>query len=490
MATRRFVITIAALSLAAAGALSAWQGAAQPPSSQAVVIKGRAPVSTEILKLKLPRAAEADLPNGLHVIVLEDRRVPQVTFQLLIPGAGGYYDPADMSGVASVTAAMMREGTTSRSTLQIAEQLESLASTVTVGTGTASVDATVSGSSLTEHFDATFGIAADVLLNPTFPDAELTRYKERTRAGLLQQRTIAGFLANEMFSRVVYGTHPASRISITAPVLDKLTRTMLVDFHRDRYVPDNAVLAVAGDISMDEVRKVADAKVAGWKKRGTPAPIVEDPPAIGPGKIYFVARPNSVQTNFIVGTQGINRTAPDYDIVQVMNQVLGGGPTGRLFIVLREEKGYTYGAYSGLSAPRFRGNWSANTEVRTDVTEAAFRDLMIQIARMRDESVPDKEFQDKKRGMVASFALSLESPQAVLNNHITRWLYKLPADYWDRYPERVAAVTQAQVQEAAKKYLAQNRLQIVAVGDPKIGETMKQFGTVETYDTEGKIVGK
>jgi zinc protease len=490
MATRRFVITIAALSLAAAGALSAWQGAAQPPSSQAVVIKGRAPVSTEILKLKLPRAAEADLPNGLHVIVLEDRRVPQVTFQLLIPGAGGYYDPADMSGVASVTAAMMREGTTSRSTLQIAEQLESLASTVTVGTGTASVDATVSGSSLTEHFDATFGIAADVLLNPTFPDAELTRYKERTRAGLLQQRTIAGFLANEMFSRVVYGTHPASRISITAPVLDKLTRTMLVDFHRDRYVPDNAVLAVAGDISMDEVRKVADAKVAGWKKRGTPAPIVEDPPAIGPGKIYFVARPNSVQTNFIVGTQGINRTAPDYDIVQVMNQVLGGGPTGRLFIVLREEKGYTYGAYSGLSAPRFRGNWSANTEVRTDVTEAAFRDLMIQIARMRDESVPDKEFQDKKRGMVASFALSLESPQAVLSNHITRWLYKLPADYWDRYPERIAAVTQAQVQEAAKKYLAQNRLQIVAVGDPKIGETMKQFGTVETYDTEGKIVGK
>ena len=490
MATRRFVITIAALSLATAGALSAWQGAAQPPSSQAVVIKGRAPVSTEILKLKLPRAAEGDLSNGLHVIVLEDRRVPQVTFQLLIPGAGGYYDPADTSGLASVTAAMMREGTPSRSTLQIAEQLESLASTVTVGTGTASVDATVSGSSLTEHFDATFGIAADVLLNPTFPDAELTRYKERTRAGLLQQRTIAGFLANEMFSRVVYGTHPASRISITAPVLDKLTRTMLVDFHRDRYVPDNAVLAVAGDISMDEVRKVADGKLAGWKKRGTPAPLVEDPPAIGPGKIYFVARPNSVQTNFIVGTQGINRTAPDYDIVQVMNQVLGGGPTGRLFIVLREEKGYTYGAYSGLAAGRFRGNWSANTEVRTDVTEAAFRDLMIQIARMRDEPVPEKEFQDKKRGMVASFALSLESPQAVLQNHIQRWLYKLPADYWDRYPERVAAVTQAQVQEAAKKYLAQNRLQIVAVGDPKIGETMKQFGTVETYDTEGKIVGK
>ncbi len=115
---------------------------------------------------------------------------------------------------------------------------------------------------------------------------------------------------------------------------------------------------------------------------------------------------------------------------------------------------------------------------------------MIQIARMRDEAVPEKEFQDKKRGMIASFALSLESPQAVLSNHITRWLYKLPADYWDKYPERIAAVTQAQVLEVAKKYLSQGRLQIIAVGDPKIGDTLKQFGTVETYDTEGKIVGK
>ncbi len=153
-----------------------------------------------------------------------------------------------------------------------------------------------------------------------------------------------------MFSRAIYGTHPASRVSITAPVLDKITRTALVDFHQSHYVPDNAVLAIAGDISMAEAKKVIESKLGAWKKRGTPAPMVEDPPAMGPGKIYFIARPNSVQTNFIVGTQAINRTAPDYDIVSVMNQVIGGGPTGRLFIILREEKGYTYGAYSGLSA--------------------------------------------------------------------------------------------------------------------------------------------
>jgi zinc protease len=491
MFVRRLVSVAGAGVLASAVLSAAWQGApGQPPSSKAVVMKGRAPVSTELLKLKLPQPAESDLPNGPHLMVLEDRRVPQISFQIFIPGAGGYFDPADVSGLASVTAAMMREGTATRNTVQIAEQLERLASSVTVGTGMASIDATLTGSSLTQNFDATFALAADVLLNPTFPDEELARYKERTRSGLIQQRTSPGFLANEMFSRVIYGAHPASRVAITAPVLDKVTKSMLAAFHRERYAPDNAVIAIAGDISMAQARKTIETALAGWTKRGVAAPRIEDPPAIGPGRIAFIARPNSVQTNLIVGTQGINRTAADYDVLSVMNEVIGGGPTGRLFIILREEKGYTYGAYSGLAALRFRGNWSASTQVRSEVTEPAFRDLMFQIARMRDESVPEQELKDKKRGMVASFALSLESPQAVLANHITRWIYKLPADYWDRYPERIAAVTQAQVQEAAKKYLDAGRLHIIAVGDPKIGETLKQFGTVDTYDTEGKPVGK
>jgi predicted Zn-dependent peptidase len=493
MRTRRYAAaTAAVLTISAATALAAsWQGAAAPPKpGQAVVIKGRAPVSTELLKVKLPQPAEADLANGLHLMVLEDRRVPQVTFQLLIPGAGGYFDPADLSGVASVTAAMMREGTTSRTTLQISEQLETLASTFSVSTGVSSIDATLFGSSLSEHFAATFALAADALLHPTFPDAELARYKERTRASLIQQRTSPAFLANELFSKTMFGTHPAARIGMTAPALEKITRAMLVDFHRERYVPDHAVLAIAGDISMADARKAVESGLSPWKKRGTPAPSIQDPAPVPPGKIHFVARPSSVQTSFIVGTQGISRTSPDYDVLSVMNQVIGGGPTGRLFIILREEKGYTYGAYSGVSAGRFRGTWLASTDVRTDVTEAALRDLMAQVTRLRDEPVPDKEFEEKKRGMIASFALSLESPQSVLGNHITRWLYKLPADYWDRYPERVAAVTQAQVQAAAKQYLESGRLHIVAVGDPKIADTLRKFGTVDTYDTEGRLIGK
>jgi predicted Zn-dependent peptidase len=205
--------------------------------------------------------------------------------------------------------------------------------------------------------------------------------------------------------------------------------------------------------------------------------------------VSFVARPNSVQTNLLVGSQAISRLDPEYDVLQVMNKVIGGGPTGRLFIILREEKGYTYGAYSNLAASQWRGAWQASSEVRSEVTEAALRDLLNEVARLRDEPVAEKEFRDHKRAMVGSFALSLENPQQMIGYYVTSWRYKLAADYWDKYPERITAVTQAQVQAVAKKYLDSPRLQIVAVGEPaKTPAALKEFGSIETYDTEGRRV--
>ncbi len=210
---------------------------------------------------------------------------------------------------------------------------------------------------------------------------------------------------------------------------------------------------------------------------------------MAPRRVVLVDRANSVQTNLSVGTQSIPRTSADYDVLSLVDSIIGGGPTGRLFLNLREDKGFTYGAYSGLRAPRYRGDWTASTSVRTEVTEAALTEIMREIDRTRNEPVPDKEFQDKKRSLVASFALSLESPASILGNYITSWMYGLPADYWDKYPDRVMAITKDQVQTIAKKYLDQGRLQVVAVGDgKKIAEGLKKFGKVETFDTEGRPV--
>jgi zinc protease len=460
------------------------QGGPQPSTTR-MVLKSKAPVSNEVLKVKLPRPQEADLAIGLHLIVLEDRRLPQITFQIIIPGAGGYFDPADKIGLASYTAQLMREGTKTRTSPQISEILETMSASLSIGTGLSGPTASISGGSLSENFDKLMDLTADILLNPAFAPAEWERLKTRTKAGLIQNRTNPGFLAAETFNRAVFGTHPAGRLSPTAANLDAITPEALVEFHKTHYVPDHAAMAFAGDISLAEARKLVEAKLAGWKKAGVAKGSVTDPPAIGPPKVFLVARPGSVQTTLSVGTQSMIRTDPDYTALTVVNRVLGG-TMGRLFRHLREEKGYTYGIGSFFSATQYRGSWTASTSVRTEVTDAALTDLLAEIAELRDKPIPASEFADVKRAIVGSFALALENPQQVLNYYVENWQYGLPPDYWDTYPARVAAITPAQAQAAAQKYWAPGRLLIVAVGDAtKITDVLKKKGELEISDADG-----
>lgn len=461
-------------------------GGQQPPSTSEMVLKGKAPVSNEILRVKLPKPKEADLPNGLHLMVMEDRRLPQVTFQIVIPGAGGYFDPADRIGLATLTATLMREGTKTRTSPQISEALETMAASLNVGTGYSSVNASMSGSALTENLDALMDLTADVLFNPSFPPDEWDRLRTRTKAGLQQQRTQPGFLAAETFNRIVFGEHPAGRVTTTAAMLDAITPESMAEFHRSRYVPDHAAVAFAGDISLAEARKLVDAKLGAWKKSGAPKPTVSDPPPAGKPKVYLISRPGSVQTTLQVGTQSMTRTDPDYVPLTVANRILGGA-MGRLFRHLREQKGYTYGVGSFFSAPLHRGAWQASTSVRTEVTEPALNDLLAEVAQLRDTPIPEKELADGKRALVASFALSLENPSQVLGYYMDSWIYQLPADYWDTYPAKIEAVTAAQAQAAAKKYLDGPRLQIVAVGDvTKVTDILRKKGELEVYDADGK----
>jgi zinc protease len=482
-----FGIALASASAPPAGGQMA-QGAQQgPPSTAGMVIKGKAPVSNEILKVTLPKPQETTLANGLHLMVLEDHRLPRVSFQILIPGAGGYYDPPAMIGLSTYTAQMMREGTATRSSQQISQELETMAAAVNVGGNTSGTSATMSGGGLTENFPRLFDLAADVLLNPSFPADEWDRLKTRVRTGLVQQRTQPGFLSSERFSKVVFGDHPAGRVSATPETLKAITREAMIEYHRTRFVPDHALIAFAGDVTLADARKLVEIKLAAWKKAGTSKPAVTDPPPVGAAKVYLVTRPGSVQTSLMVGTQSMTRTDPDYVPLTVANRVLGGA-MGRLFRHLREEKGYTYGVGSGFSALQHRGQWSASTNVRTEVTDPALTDLMAEIGEMRDTPVPEKELMDARRAIVASFALSLEAPEQMLGYYVQNWMYNLPADYWDTYPAKINAVTAAQAQAAARKYWDPAKLQIVAVGDAKITDSMKKRGTLEIYDADGNPV--
>jgi predicted Zn-dependent peptidase len=458
-------------------------------TTKGAVIKGKAPVNKEVLKVKLPRAEEATLKNGLQVVLLPAHKVPTFNMQLVVL-SGGLSDKADYHGLASFTASLLREGTKTRSSKDIAEQVDALGATLGANSGLSSMTSTLNASGLVENLDQTLDLFADVARNPTFPQAEVDKYKTRTLAQLQFQRSIPQFLAAEQFQKAIYGTsHPASLIAPPAESLKKLTSKDLADFHAMYYRPNNAILAIVGDVTMKEILPKLEKAFGDWQKGDVPAVTIPQAPAQTDARIYLIDRPGSVQTVLQLGTLGIERTSPDYFAVLLADRVLGGGPSGRLFLNLREDKGYTYGAYSNFGGSKFRGTWVSSSEVRTDVTEGAMKEFMYELNRMRNETVPAEELENAKRAIVGSFALSLEQPNSLLQNIITQKLYNLPADYWDTYPQKVSAITAADVQNAAKKYLDMSHLQVVAVGDAaKAREVLAKYGKVELYDAEGKPV--
>ena len=458
-------------------------------TTKGAVIKGKAPVNKEVLKVKLPRPEEATLKNGLQVVLLPMHKVPTFNIQLVVM-SGGLSDEPDYRGLSSFTASLLREGTKTRSSKDIAEQTDALGATLTATSGLSSLTSVVSTSGLIENLDQTLDLFADVIRNPTFPQAEVDKYKTRTLAQLQFQRSIPQFLAAEQFSKAIYGAnHPASLVAPPAESIKKLTSKDLAEFHSTYYRPNNAILAIVGDVTMKEIMPKLEKAFGDWQKGDVPAATIPPAPAQSESRIYLIDRPGSVQTVLQLGTLGIERTSPDYFSVLLADRVLGGGPSGRLFLNLREDKGYTYGAYSNFGGSKFRGTWVSQSEVRTDVTEGAMKEFMYELNRLRNETVPAEELENAKRAIIGSFALSLEQPATLLQNIVTQKIYNLPADYWDTYPQKVAAITPADVQNAAKKYLDMSHLQVVAVGDAaKAREILGKYGKVEMYDAEGKPV--
>jgi len=479
--------------------LAAPAGAQQPgdksTSTSKVVRMNRAPVSTEVLRVKLPKPYETTLPNGLRVLVLEDHRFPLVTVNLIILGAGATAEPADSPGLASTTAVMLNEGTASRNSKQIAEESERLGADIGFFAGFGGTTANMVGSGLSDNFNDWFALALDQLLHPTFPADELAKWKQRAAVRLRQQRSSPQFLLRERYSLALYCANPdeqstclpEARVTETPASIEGMTPEKLAAWHKGRYVPQNGILAVAGDVDTKELVAKLTNDLASWKRTD----LVDQPPAatkaVSERHVYLVDRPNSVQTTVWLGNVAVDRRDPDYISVVVANRVFGGGPSARLFLNLREEKGYTYGVYSNFTAVRYAGPWAASGDVTRDVTEGAMHEFLYEITRLGKDAVPDAELGDARRAVVAGFALSLEQPDRLLGYAVENAIYHLPADYWDTYPAKISAVSPADVTRVAAKYLDPAKIQIVAVGEAKkVLPVFEKYGAVKLYDTQGK----
>ncbi|HEV2114883.1 MAG TPA: pitrilysin family protein [Terriglobales bacterium] len=466
---------------------------AQEESSKAVSVNkvqrlNRAPVNKQVLEVKLPRPAEFHLPNGLTVLVLERHELPTVDFALWIK-SGALDDPKDLPGLAKFTADMLREGTTHRNSAQIASEIDAIGATLAASAQFGSSHSQVVASGLVENTGKLLDLMSDLVENPTFPQDELAKYKARELADLEQERSDPGFLSMERFHRVLYRGFPAAVIAPTPASLKAATSEQLKQFHDSYYVPNNAILGVAGDVQAKQVMTLIEKYFGPWKKQAVSQPKLAALPAPAPAKVYLVDRPGSVQTDIVAGDYSLRRIDPDFIPLRVMNRILGEGATGRLFLNLREEKGYTYGAFSFYTADIYPGTFIAETQVRNAVTDGSLHELMGELKRIRDQAVPENDLEDARHAIVASFALSLEQPATLLNYWMTSKYYGLPEDYWDRYPVEVAKVTPEVVQRVARKYIDLDHLQVVCVGDGKqIKDVLSKYGTVEVYDTNGKPV--
>lgn len=454
------------------------------------VLKGKAPVAQQLLKVKLPRPLEANLPNGLKILVLEDHRYPTVRYSLTLK-AGSFF--STKPGVAELTASMLTEGTETRTYEQITVPLEEKAASINASAGQERVTITASGTS--DQREGLLDLLADVVLHPTFPADRL----EQLRSG---RGGFGGFgggrrggggpggpggpgggptaMAAQRAEKLFYGDTPYARAPATMAQRRALGVDDLKAYYEKFYRPNGAVLAVTGDVNAKSVVSTCSQLFADWKPGSQEVQLpTGNVPAKTETHIYLLDRPGSTQTYLLFGNVAVSRTDPDYIPLVVANRVLGGGSSARLFQNLREDKGYTYGAYSTLTALKWPGLWQATASVRTPVTEAAVREFFVEFKRIQDKLVPDEELARAKRALIGGFARTLESADGTLGRTLERIEYGLPSDYWETYAAKIEAVTPQDIQRVAKKYLGEKRIQLIAVGErAQIEEGLKKYGPV------------
>lgn len=438
----------------------------------------RAPVSNDLLEVHLPHAIKRTLPNGIRVLVLEDHRAARISMMVYINGAGGLFDPADQPGLASMTAQMLSLGTSTRTARQIAQITDTAAASLQVNASSTSSTASLFASGLSSNFDSWFAVATDVLLHPSFPEEELTSVKRRQLSRLQTQESNPAFLAYKYLRRTLYGDTPEGIVSATPESTMAFTAEALRSFYKQRYAPQNTIMVIDGDITPAKAfAAISDAwKV--WPKTDLQVSLPPVAKTTASRSITLVDRPNSVQTNLMLGRLGVDRRDPDYVKLAVTSNILGAGAAGRLFMRLREEKSYTYGAYSSLDASDYRGVILANTEVRTQVTADALDEFFHELGRLGTEPVGYVELQRHEHSMVAAFALSLESPQALMGSVYLQERYGFPEDYWDHYAAALATVTVGDVMAMGRKYYSPETMQVVAVGDPSIKPALVKWGFI------------
>jgi zinc protease len=435
-------------------------------------------------RIAFPAFQEATLPNGLRLIVVEHRAQPLVSVNLYVP-PGASADPVRQAGLAGMTADLLTKGTPDRTATQISEAIERVGGTLGASAGADWI--TLSASVLSEHLPLAMELVSESAIRPAFPETELELTRRRTLSSLQAALGQPGQIAQRTFDREVYGADHPYGVSPIPGSVQAVTREDVERFHRAHFGAANALLVVAGDVRVPEVEALARRFFGGWEG-GAPARIGFPEPRVGAAtRIHLVHRPGSAQTNIVIGHLGTRPDDPEFFALQVLNGVVGEHADARLFRILREERGWTYGSYSRFTRPREVGYFSASAEVRTEVVDSAVAEMLRQLHRIRTEPVPQDELEAAKGFLAGSFPLRIETAGQIGSQIARVRLLGLPIEQVTEYRERIQAVTAADVQRVAQRYVRPEQAVIIVVGDARALLTgLEAIAPVSLYDVEGR----
>ncbi len=454
-------------------------------SQQKEAFRSQAPPPLQPHPLTIPAPRETVLSNGLTIVVVEDNRLPLVSYRLAFR-VGGAFDPPDLPGLTDLLAGLLPEGTESRTSREIADEVARMGASLSAG---ANSDYTiVAASALAQFNDRILDLMAEVVLQPSFPENEVELAKQNTKESLRQQRAQPSFLASEMVSRVMFGDHPYSVVAPTPESIDRSSRDEFVNFHRAKFVPNSAVFIVVGDVRYDAITARLESLFSGWQRGEDIVTNFPAPPVRTKKTAYLIDRRGSAQSNIVIANSGIVRTSPDYFPMMLMHTVLGANASSRLFMNLREEKGYTYGAYTNLDARRTAGTFRATAEVRTQVTGDSLKEFFYELNRIRNEPVSAKEIADAKSYLTGVFPIRLETQEGLTDQLVQIKMLNLPDNYLQMYRDRVQAVTIEEIQRVAQQYVKPDEAALIIVGDGSsvLDQIRPYCEDIEIYNTAGK----
>ena len=416
-------------------------------------------------EVKFPEYAVKTLPNGLQVIAVSHHEQPAVSLRLIVR-AGAAQDPANRPGTASLAATLLDQGTTGKSAEQIAHAIDSIGGAMAVG---AVSDLTfVNAAVMKNSLEVGMRLVSEVARQPSFAPQEVERQRQQVLSALQVSYEDPDYLASTVFDRLVYGFHPYGKPDTGTPAsIRALTRDDLVNFHKRWFGANNAILAIVGDVSHEQAFAVAEKIFGDWGKVDVSTTVAGDVPQ-PTRRVIVIDRPGAVQTEIRVGNIGMPRRHKDYLALDIALKILGGEGGNRLHRVLRSERGLTYGAEADMHALRDAGDYSVNTDTRSETTGEALRLIVDEIWRLQRERVNPRELADAQAYLTGSFPLTIETPSAIALQVLNAVFYGLDLQELQNYRERINAITPDDIQRVAKQYLHPDRLSIVLVGDSTV----------------------